>query len=141
MAIRVKLAITMEGKKVISSALVNSGFEGSGPDLVIPISLAKKAGLWPTTEADIEEAETAGGIAEIYILKGQAKVKLMTNDEVKEEAPCNIIINPYVSEVLISDCLIDDLGIIAISFKEGIWRHRTDPPGARRKTEKPQHWK
>lgn len=45
---------------------------------------------------------------------------------------------PYVEEVLLSDYLIDELEIIPISFRKGLWRHKTDNESIIRESEKPQ---
>ena len=51
-AIRVKLRIKSlrSNREVISSALVNSGFEAETPQLLIPRKLAVELGLWPPPE-------------------------------------------------------------------------------------------
>jgi hypothetical protein len=46
-AVRVKLKITsVSGKEVITSALVNSGFEVETPQLLTPRSLMRELGEW-----------------------------------------------------------------------------------------------
>jgi len=46
-AVRVKLRITsVSGKEVITSALVNSGFEVETPQLLTPRSLMRELGEW-----------------------------------------------------------------------------------------------
>jgi len=141
MGIRVKIRLLMEEKGMETAALVNSGFESSEPDICIPIDLAKRMGLWPSLKFESEEASTAGGEVSIFRLPAKAEVQLILNDEVRASFPCNIIVNPYVEEVLLSDYLIDELGIIPISFRKGLWRHRTDNEGVVRRSEEPQYWR
>ena len=141
MGIRVKIKLLIEGKGVEAAALVNSGFESSEPDICIPIGLAKRMGLWPSLKFESEEVSTAGGEVSIFRLPVEAEVQLIVDDEARASSPCSIIVNPYVEEVLLSDYLIDELGIIPISFRKGLWRHRTDSEGVARGSEGPQYWR
>jgi len=43
--VRVRLR-TKEGREELTVALVNSGFESDRPQILIPISLARRLGLW-----------------------------------------------------------------------------------------------
>jgi uncharacterized protein involved in response to NO len=42
MAVRVRLRITREGRAIEAIALVNSGYEADSPQLMIPLTLAKR---------------------------------------------------------------------------------------------------
>lgn len=122
MGIRVRVRLLVEGREVEAVALVNSGFESRDPDICVPLGLAKVLGLWPPASFESEEAMTAGG-------------------EVKSRSPCSVVVNPYVDEVLLSDYLIDELGIVPVSFRRGLWRHRSDPEGIVRESEEPRYWR
>ncbi|RLG83661.1 MAG: hypothetical protein DRO40_03910 [Thermoprotei archaeon] len=134
MSVRVKLKICIRGKCVVTSALVNSGYEAVEPELAIPLNLAHDLGLWPPDVIIVEEALTAGGSVPIYIIKDKALVSLALNDRFTDNVKCIIVINPYIDEPLISDQLIDALGIIVISFGQGLWRHISDPVDKIRKS-------
>jgi len=45
-----------------------------------------------------------------------------------------IVIDENLTEPLITDATIDELGIMVISFKKGLWRHINDPPTVTRKS-------
>ena len=60
MAVRVKLRIKGESGEIVTSALVNSGFEAAEPQLIIPLSLAEILNL-TSSEMDIEDFSVAGG--------------------------------------------------------------------------------
>lgn len=47
MVCRVRIRIRHNNNIVETSALVNSGFENDAPDIVIPIEVTKRLGLWP----------------------------------------------------------------------------------------------
>jgi len=42
-------------------ALVSSGFETDTPDIVVPIALARRLGIWPISRGELVELETGGG--------------------------------------------------------------------------------
>ena len=127
MGVRVKLRLCIKEKCVLLNALVNSGYEAVEPELAIPLNIAKDLGLWPPEEMIIEEAVTAGGSIPVYVVNEKARVELIDEDEVLGTSECVLVINPYIEEPLISDQLIDSLGIIVISFSKGLWKHKNDP--------------
>jgi len=140
MGIRVRVKLLAEGREVETAALASSGFESSEPDICVPLGLARRLGLWPPARFESEEAVTAGGEVPLLRLPVEAEVQLVAGGEVKSRSPC-IIVNPYVDEVLLSDYLIDELGIVPVSFRRGLWRHRSDPEGVARESEEPQYWR
>ncbi len=134
MGVRVKLRVCVRDKCATTDALVNSGYEAVEPELAVPLGLARDLGLWPSEEIIVEEAFTAGGSVPIYIVKDKALVSLALNNKFTNNIQCTLVINPYIDEPLISDQLIDALGIIIISFGQGLWRHKSDPMDKVRKS-------
>jgi len=141
MGIRVQVRVVAGCSSALTSALVNSGFESDTPDLCVPVGLARALRLWPPSAFTSEEVETAGGAASVYVLDVEARVQLVIEGEVRRDVPCILIVNPHVDEVLLSDYLIDELGIVPISFRKGTWRHVSDPPSTVRKSAKPTYWR
>ncbi|RLE48049.1 MAG: hypothetical protein DRJ31_07955 [Candidatus Methanomethylicota archaeon] len=139
MGVRVKVKITVDDKSIVTSALINSGFESETPDICIPIELARQLKLWPSEKVEPIETNTAGGQATVYAI-GKAKLQLLANSETKAEINCNLVMNPHIDEVLLSDYVTDELGITVISFKKGLWRHTTDPQHITRTSTNPEHW-
>jgi len=138
--VRVKVKIEANDRSIITSALVNSGFESTSPDIIVPMGLAEKLGLWPPTEVESEEALTAGGQVTLYLVKRNARISIICGNEVRKVIKGNLIVNPHVDEVLLSDYVIDELGIVVISFRRGLWRHETDELEKVRESTKPQYW-
>ena len=134
MAVRVKIRLCVRDRCIVLRALVNSGYESSEPELAIPQKTAEELGLWPPQEFTLEEAYTAGGMASVYVVNEDARVSLALNNHYVENVKVRLVINPYLDEPLISDHLIDALGIIIISFGQGLWRHRSDPKDVVRKS-------
>jgi hypothetical protein len=60
LAVRVRLRIKGTSREVVTSALINSGFEADEPQLVIPVGLGEALGL-TSADASIEGFSTAGG--------------------------------------------------------------------------------
>jgi len=141
MGIRVKVKIMVDKKAIETSALVNSGFESDRPDVCVPLALARALDLWPPpSEVESEEAVTAGGEITLYLLNVRARIQLIAGEEVKSNIPCTLVVNPHVDEVLLSDYVIDELGIVAVSFRKGLWRHISDSPSTVRESEEPEYW-
>jgi hypothetical protein len=61
MVVRLRLRINVGEKSAEAVALLKSGYEAPTPQLLIPIELAAKLGLWPPQEASEVTLETAGG--------------------------------------------------------------------------------
>jgi hypothetical protein len=47
----------------------------------------------------------------------------------------NVIVNPYIDEVAISDYVASELELMLLDFKKGLWRLADDPPQTLRKSE------
>jgi len=137
MGVRVKIRIRVGSREIITIALVNSGFESTEPDIAIPVNVAESLGIWPPREFELEEATTAGGIAQLYVLRNVAEVSLILNSKEVSKKGCNLLINPHIDEVLLSDYMIDELGIIVVSFRKGLWRHVSDPENKVRESAQP----
>ncbi|MDW8022076.1 MAG: hypothetical protein RMI78_05560 [Nitrososphaerota archaeon] len=69
------------GEEVITSSLVNSGFESETPQLLIPKALASRLNLWPPPpEAQLVEVGTAGGPVRNYLASRALQVYVETGD-------------------------------------------------------------
>ncbi|MEM1870677.1 MAG: hypothetical protein QW517_06135 [Thermofilaceae archaeon] len=120
MAVRVKLRVRSlrSGREVVSSALVNSGFEAETPQLLIPRRLALELGLWPPPEdAYLVEVGTAGGPVRNYLVPGAAEVLAEAKDRVVGPVQCDVMISHLEYEVLISDKLGGELGIVILDLR------------------------
>lgn len=139
MAVRVKLRVVSKtGVEVTTSALVNSGFEAETPQLLIPRSLAVILNLWPPPlEAQLIEVGTAGGPVRNYLVPRALRVYVETEDRRVGPVECDAMISLLEYEVLISDNLGGELGIVILDLR-GKWRF-TDEDKVRI-TEAPQYW-
>lgn len=140
MAVRVKLKIKSlrSGVEVVTSALVNSGFEAETPQLLVPRRLAATLNLWPPPEdAYLVEVGTAGGPVRNYFVPSAADIYVVTSDRVVGPVKCDIMISHLEYEVLISDRLGGELGIVILDLR-GKWRFSDEDTV--RLTEPPEYW-
>lgn len=139
MAVRVKLRIvSRSGAEAVTSALVNSGFEAETPQLLIPRTLASILNLWPPPpEAQLVEVGTAGGPVRNYLVPRALLVYVNTEDRTVGPVECDVMISLLEHEVLISDRLGGELGIVILDLR-GKWRFSDEDKV--RLTEPPQYW-
>ena len=140
MAVRVRLRIRSlrSSVEVVSSALVNSGFEAETPQLLIPRRLAVELGLWPPPDdAYLIEVGTAGGPVRNYLVPGAAEVSVEAGDRSVGPVKCDVMISSLEQEVLISDRLGGELNIVILDLR-GKWRFSDEDRV--RETEAPQYW-
>ncbi len=142
MAVRVKLKIkSRSGKEIVSSALVNTGFETEKPQLLIPIEVARDLGLWPPPQsATIVELGTAGGPVKNYLILDELEASVVTSDREVGPVTCDAVISHIESEILINDKLTETLNIVILKAGEGIWRFIDDSPEAKRRSLEPKYW-
>ena len=140
MAVRIKLNIKVGDRVESVNVLINSGYETDTPQLMIPIPLARKLGLWPPENAEEDTYDTAGGPLKVWIYRN-AGIVSVANEEKSKEVLTDIVISPLADEAIMSDILTGELEIAVEDFAEGLWRFRWEPPEKTRKTEKPQYWK
>lgn len=144
LAVRVRLGIRSRydpSKEISTSALVNSGFEANTPQILLPARLARDLGLYQhLLEARIEVYATVAGPARLYILPSSTSVWIDEQDVQSPLVVCDTLISDIEVEVLISDYLAGELGIVVEDFRHGLWRLRTDPPDKLRKSYPPQRY-
>ncbi|MEM1660182.1 MAG: hypothetical protein QXR17_03420 [Candidatus Bathyarchaeia archaeon] len=136
MAVRLKLKIVANGEVAEAVALLNSGYEAPTPQLLIPINLASKLGLWPPTNASEVILDTAGGPLRAWLYPMKAKVSVVAEETRGREALADIVVSPLADEPLINDKLADELEIAVESFGKGLWRFTWEPKEKLRKSEK-----
>ena len=139
MAVRVKLLIKCGDRELITTALINSGFETDTPQLLLPITAAGRLGLSPPLGGMEETYNTAGGPAKVWVYPEKANVKVFVGDSFSREIKTDIVVSPIEDEVLISDKLAGELELVVKDFGKGLWRIR----GKKEiyPTEKRQLWK
>ena len=141
MAVRVRLRVKGPGAAVETSALVNSGYEALTPQLLLPRRLAERLGLSPVPEtARLVEMDTPGGPVRLLLVPRGVEVTLLAGDREVGPVAADAVISDIEDEVLISDRLAEELGIVLLAIASGEWRLADDPPTVRRRSAEPQYW-
>ncbi len=136
MGVRVEVIVRYGSNEVLTSALANSGYESEKPEVLIPIALARKLGI-KLEGVSSERYRTVGTEVSTLVL-GDIEVCLVVNHKVSKcvKARAVTVFNEY--EVLLSDALIEELGIEIVRPRSGEWRLRGED--ILRKSAKPQYW-
>jgi len=135
MVVRVKLRVSRGGRAKVVTALVSSGAESEEPVVVLKPEDAVELGFSLKSDFDIIEVELASGKTQCLISKSKVKVELLDDSgNVLSTTQAYIAVDEGLTEPLITDATIDELGIIVISFKRGLWRHSNDPPSVIRRS-------
>ena len=141
MAVRVKLRIKGANREVVTSTLINSGFEAEEPQLVIPLSLAEALGI-TSADVSIEEFGTAGGSrVSGYRVENPVEVELVLEDKPSVNTMACVTMLPEETEAIMSDRLASELGITILDLWKGQWCLRDELGAKQRSSVQPQEWK
>jgi predicted aspartyl protease len=123
--VRVRVRIKYSGKSVDLIALVNTGYETDVPEILIPVDIAEKLGLWPKLPDDtsVETYRTASGLMKVYRVGG-ANISLLIDDMEVRSTETYVVISEHMDEALISDQLTSKLDIVIEDPAKGLWRLR-----------------
>jgi hypothetical protein len=114
--------------------LVNGGAESEVPVIAVTPSIARDIGL-SIDDMDLIEVELASGVTHNYISRNTVLAQLLDDvGRVLSQARAYIAVDENLTEPLMTDITIDELGIQVISFSRGLWRHVNDPPNVVRKS-------
>jgi len=139
--VRVKLEnLIRKNKVVITSALVNSGYEARHPEICLPKTLAEKLGYYPLPEKAVPvSVRTSGGIVREVFVPGAIKVTLLSNEGNElGSVVADVSISEFENEVLISDALASALKIAVEDFFLGLWRLKDEKKI--RHSAPPEYW-
>ncbi|HWQ16212.1 MAG TPA: hypothetical protein VNL13_00050 [Sulfolobales archaeon] len=142
LGIRVRIRIELRGKTINTVALANSGFETDSPQLLVPRRLLIASNTDPKTLGRHNEVEhdTAGGSVVMHVYPYACKVKVIEDDRVSQDVVSDLVISPIEREVVMSDALIEALGLVLLSPRRGLWRFIDDPPDIVRNSYNPEYW-
>ncbi len=124
-------------QEITTTALVNSGYESHEPEIVLPPSLARRLGLTPTAIAELEAA--GGHRLAAYTVDTKITVELAIEDREAPRTEAIPVIVAGEKEVIISDRLASELGIVILDPYHGHWCLR-DELGRQRPSSPPQYW-
>jgi hypothetical protein len=134
MAVRVRVRVSRGSREKALTVLVSGGAESEEPVIVVKPEDAKDLGFTPE-DFDIIEVELASSITQNLISREKVKLELLGEEErVLASTYAYLAVDEELIEPLITDATIDELGIIVLSFKKGLWRHISDPPDTVRRS-------
>lgn len=138
MRVKLRIKSLRTNKEIVTSALINSGFEAESPQLLIPRRVAVELELWPPPQdAILIEVGTAGGPVRNYLVPRSVEVYVETQDRRVGPVVADVMISYYEYEVLVSDRLGGELGIVILDLR-GKWRFSDEDKI--RETEASQYW-
>jgi hypothetical protein len=142
MGVRVKLRIEIKDKLVETVALANSGFETEEPQLLVPYAflLRNSISLDELGRPKVLEFDTAGGPISMHVYPKACRVVAIEPDRMSKEVVSDLVVSPVEKEVLMSDALIEELGIIILSPRSGLWRFSDDPVEKVRHSYPPEYY-
>jgi len=98
---RVKVRLKVKDRVFEGEALLNSGFEADTPDIIVPVHIARDLKLWPPSTEAVVTLETGGGEVTLPYYTSHATLELMLPDRRSKIVNVNIIVSPYVDEVIL----------------------------------------
>lgn len=139
MGVRVRLRLETTQRSVETSALINSGFESTEPEVIVPPSLAEELGLAPSSE--LSSYSVAGG-GSISAIRSSTPIKVALVLEDRETATVEAIasILPGENEVIVSDRLAHELALVILDPFNGTWCLRDELGVKERQSSKPESW-
>ena len=125
MGVRVRIRIEFRDRSLMTIALVNTGFEGDVPEVLVPPHIASELGVWPRLpdRTIVETYKSASGLMRVYRIKG-AMVSLISKEKIYEPIETYLVVSEYTDIVLINDQLISKMNIIIEDPAKGLWRIR-----------------
>ena len=134
MVVRVKVRVRYGGKCFETVVLVNAGAETDVPVIALPLEHVERLGLGSVIEEPIVVREFS--VESIgYLLPRKVVVELLDESgRVLSSVESYVLVKPGLDEPTISDALIEELGIIILKAKKGLWRHVSDPEGVVRES-------
>ena len=145
MPVRVRLRLKpllgpMANRVFETPALVNSGYEADGPELLLPLRLAEELGLWPPGRFEIAYFSTPTGLGGLYVLGEVLEVWAVATDREVGPIRAHAVVSEHEREVLLSDYLTSSLSIAIEDPRAGLWRFRDEPPERARGSEPPRYY-
>lgn len=136
MAVRVKVEIEFENKKMEAVALANAGYETDTEEILLPGSLFKK--YWKKKKGEKVRYLTVDKKIATFKDMGKCKVKVITKDRVLEEVNAELLVSSSSEEAILSDALIESLKMVLLKVKGGKWCFKDE--NIERESEPIQRW-
>lgn len=148
MAVRVILAIRpargdCQDVTVLGCALANAGYETDSPELLLPVPVAERLGLWthlPPGAVAEDYAGAEGGMMVFYRIPQALLVRVQAEGARSHDVRCDAAISRAERQLIMNDRLCDRLRLSLIAPGKGIWRFGYDSTSRRRKSHALRLW-
>ena len=136
MVVRVLVELRREEKTIGSPAILNTGYEAGEPEVHVPLSLSRLLGF-DLRELRVERYRVVGSEVTTYTL-GSVEVRAVAEGRGTEWMEARAVMVPGEYEVILSDALIEALGIEILRPKRGLWRFAGESKS--RESVEARHW-
>lgn len=136
LGIRVRIELSHNNNSAVTTALVNSGYESDVPEVHIPLSLARKLGF--LLEAMRSERYRAVGVEVSTYVLGDVNIRIVVEDRKLNWTVARAVTVVGEYEVILSDALIEALGLEIVKPKSGVWKLRDEEK--LRSSLEPEYW-
>ena len=135
LGVRVKVRIRRGNDEVEDIAKANLGFETEEPSILISDRAYRELKLHLVKPEEVASKDFCRSTRILHYL-GKVKVRIVEPDRLSEEIEANTYYYPGGGreECLLSDALMEALGMIILKPKVGYWRFKDDPPDRIRKS-------
>ncbi len=136
MGIRIPIEVRKGDVIVKTVALANSGYESEEPEALIPLALAKRL-TFSLEGLRSERYRVVGSEVSTYVL-GYVDVRLAVEERRSDWVRARAVSVPGEFEVILSDMLIESLGVELVKPKSGLWRISGEE--TLRRSYEPEYW-
>jgi hypothetical protein len=121
MGVRVRVRIKYGDAALNLVALANTGYETDVPEILVPVSVAEKLGIFPRLldGTIVETYKTAAGLMKAYRVGGASTALLIEGVEAREVGTY-VVVSEYADGPLISDQLASEFGIVVEGPAKGL---------------------
>lgn len=141
MAVRVRIRLKpvrrSKAQAVETVALANSGFESADPEVLLPVGVAERLGLWPPPAgARAERFESPAATFSMLTVRRALRVSVAS---ARGPGPlCHAVISERETEVILNDRLLGQLKVALIDAGRGLYR--VGRRGGISRSEQPERW-
>lgn len=120
MGVRVAVELKRGGKAATTPAVANTGYETEEPEIHLPLALARDLGF-ELKGLRGERYRVVGSEVTTFPL-GEVEVRAVAEDAASKLVKAKAVMVLDEHEVILSDSLVEALGVELIKPKRGLWR-------------------
>ena len=94
---------------------------------IIPVEIAHELNLWSPSTTESIVLSTVAGELEVPYYRRIVTLELVLSDRESKKLHVNVLVDPHVDEVLLSDYVASEFGIVLLDLKRDLWRLVDNP--------------